>query len=128
MPAELRTGLYWYGAFFYDQAIPGCALCDHPSDSLDSTEVGVAVRQGRSSYANKDRATPINCLFGRPEAQPAGLSSRFDNVLEVRLEKRHDAILQLGKFVDITFAAKDIMTDLREAGGGRQTYITCADD
>src|SRR5580692_10012933 len=127
MPAELRTSLYWYGTFFYDQSIPGCALCDHPSDALDSTEVSVAVRQGWSSYTNKDSATPINCLFGGSEAQPAGLSSRFDNVLEVRLEKRHDAILQFGKFVDIAFAAKDIMADLRKAGGGGQTYITCTD-
>jgi hypothetical protein len=50
----------------------------------------------------------------------------LNDLLEIRLEKRHDTILQLGKLIDITLAAKHVMTDLREAGGCRESYVAGA--
>jgi hypothetical protein len=47
--------------------------------------------------------------------QPPHLSQAPNYILEMRLEKRHHAILQLRKFLGVAFAAKDFVPNLCQA-------------
>src|ERR1039458_8942866 len=102
--------------------------CDGARDSFDGGEVRVTVGQRRRSHTDEDRFSPCNRLFGRPEAQPASLSDGLDHVLQVWLKQRHHASLEFGKFFEVAFAAENIMANLCEASGGRETYVAGAND
>ena len=46
----------------------------------------------------------------------------------MRLKERHNTVLKLVEFPRVALAAKDVMTNLRKAGGGSQSDIARAND
>src|SRR5580658_2795034 len=125
---KLSTGLNGYGTLLDHQPIPGRMFCDCSRDTFDGRKVGISIRKRRRSHTDEDRFSPCNRLFGGPEAQSAGFSDAFDNVLQAWLKQWHHASLEFRKFFEVAFAAENIVADLGQASGGRETYVARAND
>src|SRR5580692_657633 len=123
MLSQLGASLNRHRALLDDQPIPRSPLRDRSSHSFNGGKICVTVGQRRRAYTNEDRVSPGNGVFGRAEMQAASLSNRLDYVLKMGFEERHNSVLQFREFLDVAFAAEDIVADLRQTGGGRETHV-----
>src|ERR1700722_6013865 len=128
MLSQLRSSLNRHRALLDDQSISGRTLGNGSRDSLDRRQIGIAIGQGRGSYADENRVSPGDGVFGRAKMQPPRLAHALDHPFQMRLEQRHPSALELGKLLGVAFTAKDVVSDLREASRRRQTHVTRAYD
>jgi hypothetical protein len=125
---ELLAGLRWDGAFFDDELIGLGRRGNQASDAVNRTEVGVAIRKGRSAnaYENDVAGNSAGRIRGKTEA--AGLPRFLDDKIQARFEDGELAGFEGLDFCSIVVRAKDLMTELGEARARDQANVSRAND
>ena len=74
-----------------------CGGRDGARDGLDGAEIGFSVLQRGRSDADKNGASLLDSFGGRDELQTARLGIAFDEQIQMGLEKRQAASIELFK-------------------------------